>query len=536
MKAHEQFDEMARRKLAERDIPFDSADWDGMEQLLHGKRRRTAAWWWAGALALLIAGGAWWVTGHGEKEAVQVGVVEQKGDGPASLSTEVKKAEDVKIDGALKDQRAAIDDAAISEQAPGTSSVTGKRNADATTNGSPKSGREPKRQNGSALADAHDDATTKPGGHTVAGSIDAHSAQPSAPLSVEPAEQAGSSTAPDDPIPTVAATSPTGMIPPPAEPSIATTPSITDAGGAGKAADPNVPLQAGNNGPETPPLQPEADPPTVAVIAPDSATPAPSAPLARSSAAWAFEFRLLGGAYRTRPNYSGGENAKWNTSTATAPGFGAELRWGGEHLGIGMGVEHMSFRERVRMDEAFETSTSFPVTYNFISVDTTVLNVIDTVTVGGTLYYITQQVNTTIMVFDPDIDTVTTTTLSQQKIDRINTVRYVEIPLFFDLRKKAGRWSFGLCAGPTFGFLIGRDGALPGATPEATVDFNDQPFRGFKLGYAARVYARYQLGAKWSLGLEPSLRGHFGNEFRGGDLSRGSSGYGALLSISRTLR
>lgn len=60
MKHEEQFDELGRRKLAQREFMFDEAHWEDVQAALNAQRkRRPATWFWAAAL-LLISGGALW--------------------------------------------------------------------------------------------------------------------------------------------------------------------------------------------------------------------------------------------------------------------------------------------------------------------------------------------------------------------------------------------------------------------------------------------------------------------------------------------
>ena len=61
MKDPNGFDELARRKLAERDFAFDQSHWTDMEHLLAERDRKPKAWWpWMAAGVLLLGGGALW--------------------------------------------------------------------------------------------------------------------------------------------------------------------------------------------------------------------------------------------------------------------------------------------------------------------------------------------------------------------------------------------------------------------------------------------------------------------------------------------
>jgi hypothetical protein len=61
MKDPNGFDELARRKLAERDFAFDPSHWTDMEQLLFERDRKPMGWWpWMAAGVLLLGGAAVW--------------------------------------------------------------------------------------------------------------------------------------------------------------------------------------------------------------------------------------------------------------------------------------------------------------------------------------------------------------------------------------------------------------------------------------------------------------------------------------------
>ncbi|MBK8580672.1 MAG: hypothetical protein IPL86_02160 [Flavobacteriales bacterium] len=71
MNSNEEFDELARRKLEERQIPFQEADWQDARSRIDAQRGGgNKGAWITGAVALLLVGGlAWYGTGSSETAA-----------------------------------------------------------------------------------------------------------------------------------------------------------------------------------------------------------------------------------------------------------------------------------------------------------------------------------------------------------------------------------------------------------------------------------------------------------------------------------
>jgi hypothetical protein len=71
MNSNEEFDELARRKLEERQIPFQEADWQNARSRIDAQRGGgNKGMWITGAVALLLVGGlAWYGTGSSETAA-----------------------------------------------------------------------------------------------------------------------------------------------------------------------------------------------------------------------------------------------------------------------------------------------------------------------------------------------------------------------------------------------------------------------------------------------------------------------------------
>jgi hypothetical protein len=117
-----------------------------------------------------------------------------------------------------------------------------------------------------------------------------------------------------------------------------------------------------------------------------------------------------------------------------------------------------------------------------------------------------------------------------------NRVSYLEVPLLLDAHVVQGRWHLGLRGGPTLGLLSGRRGSLPGPGGEGYTELGQQAFRDVLFGWTARAYVRYRFNTGWSLGVEPMLRGQFGNGLESDALSRSSSAAGVMMSVSYRMR
>ena len=143
-------------------------------------------------------------------------------------------------------------------------------------------------------------------------------------------------------------------------------------------------------------------------------------------------------------------------------------------------------------------------------------------------------IDTVLNVLTTEYDTTTTVTVLREGIDRVNRVSYVEVPLFLDLHTSAGRLTFGARGGPFVGFRTEQRTVLPGAEG-ANGNLADATFRSTVFGWSARVYARYRLTDRWSLGMEPGMRGSFGDVMDTPGIARRNSAWGAWLSLSYRL-
>lgn len=266
-----------------------------------------------------------------------------------------------------------------------------------------------------------------------------------------------------------------------------------------------------------------------------TATSEPAAPPVIPDAS-PWEITVWGGPARSHTSYSGAE-VPWPgaISDANAPAYGAEVMHMGRNIGLGAGLQYITYAEQYTQPELSMDVTTIDPVYSVIPIDTALLVVTGTVMQNGQLYYITDLVDTTLFVLDIGADTTVTTVRTQEGIDRVNKVSYLELPLLIDGHVDAGKWRFGLRGGPTVGLLTGRSGAVPVTDPSGTLALSDQPFREYMFGWTVRAYIRYKLNERWWLGLEPMARGQLMNAYGSGELDRRSSSMGLGFSVSYRL-
>lgn len=251
-----------------------------------------------------------------------------------------------------------------------------------------------------------------------------------------------------------------------------------------------------------------------------------------------WQLSALGGAMTTTTRYTGANSEDWKNAVQNqwSPNVGVELVHMGRNFGIGTGVHYSTYSEQIDIsakDRSISTLRNF---WYLSAIDTTILFITDTVQQGGETYYYGQSITTTINVLTQGTDSSTSTMRIRDARSTRNNVNYVEIPLLLDAHLVQGRWNFGLRGGPTVGLLTGRKGSLPNSSGEGYTALNDQPFREVVFGWTARAYVRYRFNAAWSIGVEPMVRGQLDNTLGSGDLSRKSTAYGGVLSLSYLLR
>lgn len=523
MKHEEQFDEVARRKLAQREFAFEEAHWEGVQAALGAKRkRRPAAWLWAVAL-LLVGGGALW---YGTLED---GTLPEKHASTGAV--EVEGAKPVPSAHAPAQEIAASTLPAIT----GTEAVIASPEPLAPTTGEPSVKTE--RSFGSAPAP---DGVQEKGPAPVVNSASTHTStiqlNAGIPAQTGRPSDDGSDTEAPRSVATVEQQDDFGQ-----------GSSMDESREVGADAAEVAALSDGPPATASPDNQQHvaaAAPPRLEVEASDSAafavgTPSPDSTInpepvrPPSQRSWPLEATLWGGPSWTNSKYSGGNSTEWinGVSGEQTWNAGAELMVMQRNFGFGIGAHYASYQERFNQEEVVRHQQELRNSYFFNTIDTTVTIVIDTVIQNDTAYYVTQQINTTINVLDWTTDTTVTTIREREAVATRNVASYVEIPLLLDAHLTQGRWLLGLRGGPTVGILSGHRGPLPGSSDGGLVPFNDMVF-----GYTARAYVRYHLGPAWSIGIEPGLRGHFGNALGNGDLVRRNSSMGVMFGLTYRFR
>jgi len=262
----------------------------------------------------------------------------------------------------------------------------------------------------------------------------------------------------------------------------------------------------------------------------------PPPPLITPGSPW--EIGVVLGGLLSRSTYTGGNSADWidGQTGRWSPAFGGEVMHMGRNFGMGSGLHYSTYQEDLHIAERSLTTTVIQDSNYFESFDTTILYVLGNVIIDGEQYYVTESRDTTIDVLVLGTTSSSTTRKLIDARDVSNRVSYVEVPLLLDAHVVQGAWAIGLRGGPTVGLLNGRRGAIPNASFDGYTDFATEQFRSPVLGLTARAYLRYRFVNGWSVGVEPTWRGHFGNALNSGDLTRRSSAVGAMISVSYRLR
>lgn len=265
----------------------------------------------------------------------------------------------------------------------------------------------------------------------------------------------------------------------------------------------------------------------------DSLKPGVALPPTASSGHW--EVNLLAGAASTLYQYGSndGADAGMDIERANAAVFGAELMQMGAHFGFGGGVHLSAYPERIHAAELNSTE-QISYTHWFLStIDTSIMVVLDTVLVGGEVYYVTGQLDTSFQVLGSEILTNTLTHQQREARELVNRVSYVEVPLLFDVHERLGaRWNVGLRGGPTIAFLASSRGALPNSTGDGYFELQRDRLRPVVFGYAARAYVRYALNDAWAVGIEPGISGQLTSTLTDDGPDRKSRSFGACFSIT----
>ncbi|MBL8001456.1 MAG: hypothetical protein JNL05_05800 [Flavobacteriales bacterium] len=527
------FDDLARQKLEERAFPFDEGHWQDMQRVLAEERRRKrrALYWGIGTgLLLITAGTAAFLAARPDREVVAERTVDQRTAPAVTVTSTEQQANASSADHAATstpDARAAAAATSnppvnaakpVASNAPQAATPAAGSAHKATPEARPGQGEpaahrprakaaaeapviEPAQQHAPAkpaTADAATDGTGTDAGNGIAAGIAAGGNAPNVSADAQKAPT-------DDPLaqqrPSATSDTTSHPAPTPAEPPQA----------------PGVPLVANTTTPEDTTNAPSVPPAAPPIVAPASP----------------WELTVWGGMQRSRTRYSGAE-VPWagTISDANAPAYGAEVMHMGRHIGLGAGLHYITYAERYQQPELYTRILDIDPVYSIISLDTTLLVVTGTVLQNGQVFYTTEQVDTTVYVLDVSADTTILDIRTQEGVDRVNQVSYLELPLFVDGHLDAGRWCFGLRGGPTVGLLTGRRGSMPIIDPSGVISLEDQPFREYMFGWTMRGYVRYRLGERWWLGVEPMMRGQLMNAYSMGSLERRSTGMGIGFSVS----
>lgn len=598
MSKQNRFDELARRKLEERQFPFDEVQWQAARQAIRADRnkRHAGGWTLAGCVALL-AGLAflWWPADEGDERAITTT------DTPGPASTEAPAPNSIWADGTDEHASTNAPGSTVTTTAgtptpmaaPITDATAREKAAVRSTAIAPRTSAAPAGSPIPPQPNEHPSTPTVHAGPAIALTSTTEAMQPVSPEAA-PADvprtptssdagsgtevpprptAAGSNTAsteqppandpPKDPLGALAEeaarrpeavgtpTAPPSVIQDVEEPAAGTT-TITQEAVAthttDEKADPTTPATTEQS--LAPATQGMVLPEPLAATTADSLPPAADTPNDTTQAALApalmlplvaapspWELTAWGGVLSSTSRYTGPNSEEWNnaSSGARSSAFGLELMHMGRHFGIGTGVHYVTYAEQFDAEAAYRLSESWRRVYFLTPVDTAIFFITDTIDQGGELVYQGISRDTTMLVLDSRMENTITSTKQRDARRQLNRVSYVEVPLLLDAHVVRGRWSFGLIGGPTIGLLSGRHGALPNQANDGYSDLGDRAFRSLMFGYTARVYARFRVGDRWSLGLEPSLRGQLASAFSEGVLTRRTQALGGLLSFTYRL-
>lgn len=568
MSEQERFDDLVRRKLEERTFPFAEADWQGAERLIQAERtRRRRRRFWPFAAALLIGGaGITYLNFTGEERTQDrsTSAVPMDTTGAHAPLTSTPSVDDVTAPApdAATEATTATEVSSTSTPAPTTppapvastpsaaptqaaAAVIGTPTPSLAQGGSERrtpepvgrheapeaprtavaqpgrNGAEVVRNDAQSTMDQEESATPRP---TSEAARSTHEGQPESSAGAPAIPPAGTQVAAVPAAPTMPTTS--AAPPPDVQPVVD---SGTQAiGEPGRTLEPTDPADSTGT-----PLAEAVGADSTLAASGDTATV--PLPLVKPASPW--ELSTLGGLLWGGGRYSGAPRDLWDAEVSNGLGWsaGAEVMHMGRNVGIGTGVHYSSYAERLLAPEQSLTELDVERFYFLTPVDTTVTLSTDTFSINGQLFHTIISVDTTINVLGVGYDTTTTVTVLRAAREQVNRVSYLEVPLLLDAHLTQGRWMFGLRGGPTLGVLTGRRGALPDPSQDGYMDLNDVQFRSLVFGYTARAYIRYRWNSAWSVGLEPALRGQFGNSLDG-ELKRRTMAFGALLSLTYRLR
>jgi hypothetical protein len=587
MNLENEFDELARRKLQELEHPFEEANWDEAQRMITAQRKGRGGRMIIGAMALLFLGtAAWWATRPNDA-ASPTSVAEQaapKATPPHTSGGSTSPVSTSTVDATRSNTLQTPTHATITaSSSTGTTTTSEEKahtsvpaTAQRTGTGTLATRTGTRTFSTSRLASTtpedHNDRhnvlpsnTTATSTSTTAHSSAAHGTMTPAadqvaqgpftdPMDRTIIDQVSPGSNPNTPTDTRSDKSDKGTTAPSGAKSDTgsdTTAPIAKAA-SGEPSDTGSPQDGERNGTpvadeagarrDTSASGPVGDTLLVDMPLPQdsiAATPSPVAapPLVDPRAPW--EISVLGGIRMNNTRYAGplSDDQSLSSQGMNSAMLGAELMHMGHHFGVGAGVFHGSYTERLSVKERDVTTTVIRPYWYLVPVDTTILVITDTLAgPGDTLSYVGVPVGTTINVLARSADTTSTTERLREAREVLNRTSYVEVAPLFDAHLMQGRWTLGVRGGPTFGLLSGRKGTLPNSTNDGYVPFEDEAFRELVIGFHARAYIRYRWNAAWSIGVEPMVGGQLMNALDGDRLDRRSMAWGGLISLSYRLR
>ncbi|MBX2979987.1 MAG: hypothetical protein KF905_11885 [Flavobacteriales bacterium] len=533
MRPDEQFDELARQKLDARSFPFEEAHWAAAQALLDQQRagKRRGFWYFGGIAALLIGVGIWWL---------------------ASPSAPVPPTEEVRSISATPPTGDSHQDRQEPKQTiveqPGTTATSAPSKQNSTTN-EPLDGRNATMTNSAQPAVAQrSKQTTAPGPDTAAKGHQTASAPSTMNTSADASQEAELQSGSHQHRSTdTVHTADTGIADHGAEaPTTHTRTTTSTSLNESTAPAPETITEAANTAAiSAEGTSSEADEDSIMLDAATLSTARDTAeqlvvqqPLLSAVARSPWELSLWGGLFNTSSRY-GAQDAANEVQVS-----GAETRWGvgfeavhmGRNFGLGTGLHYGTYADAIALDERNRIDITSSRYWFLAPVTTTILVVTDTVFLNGAPYFVGQSVDTTVLVIQSAYENDTSTTRLRDALSTVTTSSYFEVPLLLDAHLTQGRWSLGFRGGPTVALLSGRSGILPNSSGFDVAPVSEQTFRQVMFGYTARAYIRYRWNAAWSVGLEPLLRGQFGNGLNSDALSRQSSAAGVVMSVSYRMR
>ena len=531
------FDELARRKLAEREFTFQQGDWTEMEALLGAREKKRRKLLWAFAAVLLVAiPAAWWLGQDGASPSTDVtstsAYVEGSNDEQPKfegvVNTKVEISEDETIEPITNDKRIEEPAVAVARStkaheksltssgsiAPASSWIGQPDPKEQTVQNSVASGNTPPTANNNAMSPDP----------IIAISNNSNSGQTNGTTS---SSEGGSQMIAMDPTSGASITTPAGNEP-------ITSGTTTDADptiDAGPSTTTTAQLPVDTTSNATPEgittinliqdstFSPNALPPPLDLV---------------NSKIFHFEVGLLGGTFLSTGTYSGELTETWRTTSTGkwSPSFGAEFMTIAKHFGLGIGLHRARYEEQLRAEKLARTDEVINVNYSLLPIQITVPVITDTIIIGGVPYYVTTPTTITVNQLITTRDTTQVERILREARSIVNRVDYWELPLLLDAHTSIGKWTFGVRGGPSVGFLSVRTGVIPDMEGTGYVAIDQHTYRTTMFGYQARAYARYGLSDLISVGLEPTVRGQFGNAFEGSGISRRNMAIGGLFSVN----